>query len=187
MNASGIQDEPLDLAEALSRCARQDEGALRSILDAEGGRMLGVAQRMLNRRELAEEAVQDCMVQIWRMAHQFRASDGSARGWIFAVLRNRCRNILRDGRRLEHLSPDDLTAMQDARLNVSRQPLDALGDRVALKVCLAELEAKSRSAILLAYLGGFTHGEIAAIQSVPLGTAKSWIRRGLDQLRTCLS
>ena len=149
--------------------------------------MLGVAQRMLQRRELAEEAVQDCMVQIWRMAHQFRASDGSARGWIFAVLRNRCLNILRDGRRLEHLSPEDLTAMQDARLHATRQPLDALGDRVALKDCLAALEPKSRRAILLAYIGGFTHGEIAAIQSIPLGTAKAWIRRGLNHLRTCLS
>ena len=65
--------------------------------------------------------------------------------------------------------------------------LDALGDRVALKDCLTGLEPGTRRAILLAYIGGFTHGEIAAIQSVPLGTCKSWIRRGLDLLRRCLT
>lgn len=176
-----------DLADALQRCAAGDQQALRQILDAEGGRLLGVAHRMLQRRDLAEEAVQDCMVQIWRKAHQFRAGDGSARGWIFAILRNRCLNILRDGRRLESLAPADLTAMQDARLQAAGAGLDALGDRVALKDCLHGLEPASRRAILLAYVGGFTHGEIAAIQSVPLGTAKSWIRRGLDLLRRCLS
>ena len=178
------QDE---LTDALARCVDGDQSALRLILELEGGRLLGVAQRMLHRRELAEEAVQDSMVQIWRKAHQFRAGNGSARGWIFAILRNRCLNILRDGGRLSALPPEDLTAMQDARLLASGVGFDALADRVALKDCLSGLEPPTRQAILLAYVGGFSHGEIAAIQSVPLGTCKSWIRRGLDLLRRCLT
>jgi RNA polymerase sigma-70 factor, ECF subfamily len=186
-SAATATDGTVDLADALTRCARGEQQALRLILEAEGGRLLGIAQRMLQRRDLAEEAVQDSMVQIWRKAHQFRAGDGSARGWIFAILRNRCLNILRDGRRLESLPPEALTAMQDARLNAASAGLDALGDRVALKDCLTGLEPAARRAILLAYVGGFSHGEIAAIQSVPLGTCKSWIRRGLDLLRRCLS
>lgn len=185
--ATGAQGDADALADALLRCAQGDQEALRLILEAEGGRLLGIAQRMLHRRDLAEEAVQDCMVQIWRKAHQFRQGEGSARGWIFAILRNRCLNILRDGARLTTLSPQDLTAMQDARLQVAGAGLDALGERIALRDCLAGLEPPTRRAILLAYLGGFTHGEIAAIQSVPLGTCKSWIRRGLDLLRRCLS
>lgn len=176
-----------DLAKALSRCAAGDQKALRHILETEGGRMLGVAQRMLHRRDLAEEAVQDAMVQIWRKAQQFRAGEGSPRGWIFAILRNRCLNILRDGSRLSTLAPEDLTALQDARLRAADASWDRLGDRVALKDCLAGLEPPTRRAILLAYVGGFSHGEIAAIQAVPLGTCKSWIRRGLDILRGCLS
>ncbi|MFC0341398.1 sigma-70 family RNA polymerase sigma factor [Paracoccus niistensis] len=186
-SAAAAMDGAVDLADALGRCARGDQGALRLILEAEGGRLLGIAQRMLQRRDLAEEAVQDSMVQIWRKAHQFRAGDGSARGWIFAILRNRCLNILRDGRRLDSLSPEALTAMQDARLHAAGAGLDALGDTVALKDCLSGLEPPTRRAILLAYVGGFSHGEIAAIQSVPLGTCKSWIRRGLDLLRRCLA
>lgn len=185
--APAIKPRSEDLADALARCAKGDQQALRMILDQEGGKLLGVAQRMLHRRDLAEEAVQDCMVQIWRKAHQFRAGDGSARGWIFAVLRNRCLNILRDGGRLSTLSPADLTDMQDARLHAAGTAVDGLADRVALKDCLSGLEPATRRAILLAYIGGFSHGEIAAIQSVPLGTCKSWIRRGLDLLRRCLS
>ncbi|WP_265501391.1 sigma-70 family RNA polymerase sigma factor [Paracoccus beibuensis] len=186
-SAMAETDAPVDLTDALRRCAREEHQALRLILENEGGRMLGIAQRMLHRRDLAEEAVQESMVQIWRKAHQFRAGEGSARGWIFAILRNRCLNILRDGRRLESLPSETLTAMQDARLEAAGAGLDALGDRVALKDCLTGLEPATRRAILLAYVGGFTHGEIAAIQSVPLGTCKSWIRRGLDLLRRCLS
>ena len=189
MKTSAVAEtaRPVDLTDALRRCACGEQQALRQILDTEGGRLLGVAQRMLHRRDLAEEAVQESMVQIWRKAHQFRAGDGSARGWIFAILRNRCLNILRDGRRLESFSSDALTAMQDARMDAAGAGLDALGDRVALKDCLTGLEPGTRRAILLAYIGGFTHGEIAAIQSVPLGTCKSWIRRGLDLLRRCLT
>ncbi|GLS85310.1 RNA polymerase sigma factor [Cypionkella aquatica] len=176
-----------DLTAALAGCAAGDQAALRLILDQEGGRMLGIAQRMLHRRDLAEEAVQDALVQIWRKAQQFRAGEGAPRAWIFAVLRNRCLNILRDGKRLSTLAPDDLTAMQDARLQSVGAGWDRLGDKVALKDCLAVLEPPTRHAILLAYIGGYSHGEIAALQSVPLGTCKSWIRRGLDALRGCLS
>ncbi|WP_134725560.1 sigma-70 family RNA polymerase sigma factor [Paracoccus luteus] len=187
ISAAAATDEAVDLSDALLRCARGDQQALRLILETEGGRLLGVAHRMLQRRELAEEAVQDCMVQIWRKAHQFRAADGSARGWIFAILRNRCLNILRSGQRLESVPPEDLTAMQDARLHASAAGLDGMSDRIALKDCLTRLEPAAQRAILLAYVGGFSQGEIAAIQAVPLGTCKSWIRRGLELLRGCLS
>lgn len=147
---------------------------------------MGVAHRMLQRRDLAEEAVQDALVQIWRKAGQYRAGEGSARGWVFAILRNRCLNILRDGARLSTLDDASLLAMQDARQVSAVASWDSL-DSVALRDCLAGLDDTSRRAILLAYVGGYSHGEIAAIQSVPLGTCKSWIRRGLDTLRGCLS
>ncbi|MFG6083367.1 sigma-70 family RNA polymerase sigma factor [Paracoccus litorisediminis] len=176
-----------DLTDALRRCAQRDPQALRAILETEGGRMLGVAQRMLYRRDLAEEAVQDALVRIWQKAGQFRAGDGSARGWIFAILRNRCLNILRDGARLSTLPPEDLTAMQDARVQAADRAMDGLAEGLALRACLSQLERPRARAILLAHVGGFDHGEIAAILSVPLGTCKSWIRRGLETLRRCLT
>ena len=189
MNTSSAAETDLStvLSNALMRCAAGEQEALRLILDTEGGRLLGIASRMLQRRDLAEEAVQDTMVQIWRKAHQYRSGNGTARGWIYAILRNRCLNILRDGRRLETLSPDELTAMQDARLSAAEADIQLADEKAALRLCLEALDSRTRRSILLAHVGGFTHGEIAAIQSVPLGTCKSWIRRGLDLLRRCLS
>lgn len=183
-----MQVDSEDLSVALEGCARGEESALRRIFELEGGRLLGVAQRMLRRRDLAEEAVQDTLVQIWRKAAQFRAGEGSALGWIFAILRNRCLNILRDGGRITTMDAGALADLQEARRDqATTEAWDALGDRSALRDCLGELDAATRHSILLAYVAGFTHGEIAAIQDVPLGTAKSWIRRGLTALRGCLS
>lgn len=176
-----------EISEAIQGCARGEQAALRRIVELEGGRLLGIAQRMLHRRDLAEEAVQDALVQVWRRAVQFRAGESSGRGWLFAILRNRCRNILRDGARLSLLDEAALVALQDSRQGAAAASFDALPDRVALRDCLAALEPRARQAILLAYVGGFSHGEISALQAVPLGTCKSWIKRGLALLRGCLS
>ncbi|MEI4488969.1 sigma-70 family RNA polymerase sigma factor [Frigidibacter sp. MR17.14] len=176
-----------EISEAIQGCARGEQAALRRIVDLEGGRLMGIAQRMLHRRDLAEEAVQDALVLVWRRAVQFRAGESSGRGWLFAILRNRCLNILRDGARLSILDDAALAALQDGRRGAAVASIDALGDRVALKDCLATLEPRARQAILLAYVGGFSHGEISALQAVPLGTCKSWINRGLALLRRCLS
>lgn len=182
------EDGTNDLTDALLGCARGEQTALRRIFDLEAGRLLGVAQRMLRRRDLAEEAVQDTFVQIWRKASQFRAGESSPAGWIFAILRNRCLNILRDGGRLSMLDAPSLAALQESRRDAApAEAWDGLGDRSQLRSCLEGLEPTTRHSILLAYVAGFTHGEIAAMQDVPLGTAKSWIRRGLIALRDCLS
>ena len=81
---------------ALLACAAGDKLALRRIYDAEAARMLGVAQRLLRRRALAEEAVQDAFVLIWRHAARFDPERGSGLTWIYAILRNRSLSILRD-------------------------------------------------------------------------------------------
>lgn len=177
------RDDPL--REALLACARGEVAAIETILRLEGGRLLGVARRMLGRADLAEDALQEAMVQIWRKAGQYR--DGSARGWIYTLLRRRCLNMLRDGRRTETLAPEEIAALQDARLSaVPVEGWERLPGSGRLADCLAALDSASRHAILLAHVGGMSHGEIAGRLSVPLGTAKSWIRRGLLALRECL-
>lgn len=174
------------------------------ILSLEGPQLLGVARRILIRADLAEEALQDAMVLIWRKAgQQGRTQDqsqdgrpgsgsgsgaGSARGWIYAVLRNRCLTILRDGARLSSLSPEELTRLQEARQDlVPEEGWKLLAGTGRLGECLDALDDPARRAILLAHVAGYSHGEISARQGVPLGTAKSWIRRGLASLRACLS
>lgn len=168
------------LAAALSRCAGGDRAALRVIYDAEAGRMIGVAFRILRRRDLAEEAAHDALLRIWRGARGFDPARGSARNWIFAIVRNRALTILRDeGRFLpdngeEPVAPDFATAV------------DRLPENSALRRCLETLDIKQRSAVVYSYVFGLSHGELAGKMSVPLGTAKSWTRRGLMSLQECM-
>ncbi len=174
-----------DANAALRACAAGDRAALRALYDREAARMLGVAIRLLRRRALAEEAVQDAFVQIWRRASSFDPARGDARTWIYAVLRNRALNILRGESRTDLV--DDFTSMEIASDEDDPETLVAkLSDAGALRRCLEGLETDRRQAIVLAYVHGLSHGELAGRMGVPLGTAKSWIRRSLGSLRECL-
>jgi RNA polymerase sigma-70 factor, ECF subfamily len=174
----------LDHADTLEACARGDRSALRNLFEAEGPRLLGVAQRILHRRELAEEALQEGFAQIWRSADRFDRSAGSARGWIYAIVRNKALNMLRDAARETNLPPEDLDRLRDSAVETSWDGLDPEG---RLRQCLGELDPSRRQAILLAYVAGLTHGEIAGKMRIPLGTAKAWVRRTLIALRDCMT
>ena len=177
---------PLALDAALRACAAGDRGALRAIYHAEAPRMLGVALRLLRRRPLAEEAVQDAFVLIWRQAGSFDPARGEARTWIYAILRHRALNILRGEARTELV--DDFEPMGLASEDESPEAVIArLCEVGALRRCLDRLEPERRRAVALAYIHGLTHGELAARLGVPLGTMKSWIRRSLLALRDCLA
>lgn len=176
----------IDLAEALRRCASGDRAPLRAIYDAEAPRMLGVAMRLLRRRALAEEAVHDTFMQVWQRAATFDPSRGEARTWLYAILRHRALNILRTETRtdlVDDFEPMGLTSDEEDPETIALR----LSDTGALKRCLERLEPVRRQAILLAYVNGLTHGELAGRLNVPLGTMKSWIRRSLLQLRECLA
>jgi RNA polymerase sigma factor (sigma-70 family) len=175
-----------DLDEALRACARGDRAALRAIYDAEAPRMLGVALRLLRRPALAEEAVQDAFVQIWRRAASFYPARGGARTWLYAVLRHRALNILRGESRtdlVDDFEPMGLTSDEENTEHL----ITRLSEAGALRRCLEGLEPPRRKAIVLAYVHGLSHGELAGRLGVPLGTVKSWIRRSLISLRECLA
>ena len=159
--------------------------ALEDLYAREAPRMIGIAERILRRRALAEEAVHDAFLAAWRHAGERHGEAGSARGWLYAIVRNRALNILRGERRLD-LSDD--SSVFEA---VSEEPdpeavTVGLSENAALRRCLEGLEPERRKAILLAFVQGLTHGELAERLGLPLGTLKSWIRRGLLQLRECL-
>lgn len=189
--AKDVEDDRR-LAEALRRCAQGDRSALRMIFDAESGRLLAMAERILGRRDLAEEALQEGMVRVWRRAGQYGGrnglEDGSARGWINAVVRNAALTQLRkdsrqpvslDDAAIETIANADLAASADAAIA-------ALDASSRLRVCLDALDPSKRACVLMAYLFGYTHGEIAGRIGAPLGTVKAWVRRGLAALRECL-
>ena len=166
---------------ALRRCAQGDRPALRVVFDNEAAAMLGIAYRILRRRDLAEEIVQEAFVRVWRNAASYDPELGSVRSWLFAIVRNLALNALRDGRRELPLGDDAAGSEHEAHSMSGR-----LAENSALRRCLERLDENRRSCLLLAYVGGFSHGEIAGRLGAPLGTVKAWIRRGLQALRECM-
>lgn len=174
-----------DYDAALTACASGDSRALKALYDVEAPRMLGVAMRLLKRQSLAEDAVHDAFVNIWSKASSFNADLGGGRGWMYAILRNRALNMLRGEDRIDFT--DDLESFGLA--SEDENPEDAMSrmsDASALRRCLETLDEPKRNAIVLAYMHGLSHGELAGKLGVPLGTMKSWIRRGLLALKECL-
>jgi RNA polymerase sigma factor (sigma-70 family) len=179
-------DRAIDLATALGACAAGDRAALRVIYDALSPQMLGVAIRLLRRRDLAEEALHDSFVRIWQNASSFDPARGEPRSWIFAILRHRALNILRGEARTDLV--DDFEPFGLVSDDADPESLvSGLSDAGALKRCLERLDPARRNVIVLAYVNGLSHGELAGKLGVPLGTVKSWIRRSLSSLRECLA
>ncbi len=182
-----VQRAGADSADRLmERVARGDRAALASLFAAEAGRLIAIARRIVRRTDLAEEVVQDAFVAAWQRAAQFDAARGSARGWLTTMVRNRALNAIRDGARLEYVDADVLAEVGD-RESDAHDAFDRLADGHALRGCLQRLEEPRRRAILLCYVTGLSHGEVAATLRKPLGTVKAWIRRGMSALQECLS
>jgi RNA polymerase sigma-70 factor (ECF subfamily) len=181
----GVTDADFDYAAALAACARGDRSALREIYAREAGRLMGVALRIVRRREIADEVLHDAFLQIWQKAATYDPALGSGRGWIFSIVRHRALNSLRGMSRETLVEEAPLTEVEDD----APDPLERLvgsRDTEALARCLGELDESKRRCILLAYLDGLTHVEIAARLAAPLGTIKAWIRRGLASLKECM-
>ncbi|MCA0320421.1 MAG: sigma-70 family RNA polymerase sigma factor [Proteobacteria bacterium] len=173
----------IDLKDALARCGRGEKAALRVIYESECPAMIGVALRIVKRRELAEEVVQEAYVKIWRNAHRYDPELGPPKAWLYAIVRNQALNVLRDGRREDLVDevPEDMGSAVEAYQAIERLP-----DASALRRCLDGLEPRRRASLVMAYVDGFSHGEIAGRLAVPLGTVKAWIRRSLVALKECM-
>ncbi|WP_044561355.1 sigma-70 family RNA polymerase sigma factor [Azospirillum sp. B4] len=168
----------------MGRVAEGDQGALRQIYEREAARLHGIALRIVRRPEVAADALHDAFLQIWRNAGAFSTGMGSAPAWMTSIVRYRALDAARRMGR-ESLTdtipdaaddaPDPLRALEDAR------------DAAGVTRCLQRLDEKSRRAIVLAFVEGLSHGQVAERLATPLGTVKSWIRRGLSSLKECLA
>jgi RNA polymerase sigma-70 factor (ECF subfamily) len=181
-----VSEKKEDHSDLIVACGRGDKAALQEIYRREAGAMIGVAARIVKRRELAEEVVQESFVAIWRYAARFDPTIGSGRAWLFQIVRNRALNMLRDTSRELPTEEGALNAAVDADAYYENA-YERLANNSALKRCLEELEPRRRQGILLAFVEGMSHGEIAAKLKVPLGTTKSWLRRSLIALRECMA
>jgi RNA polymerase sigma factor (sigma-70 family) len=174
------------LAAALMRVGEGDGAALRMVYRDTSAKLFGVCLRILNDKSEAEDMLQDVYVTVWRKAASFDPGRASPITWLVAIARNRAIDRLRSSavtRRTEPIEAAD--AVSDlAPAAVERVELAQQHQRLAR--CLEELEGQHSAAIRAAFLDGSTYGELAQQMSVPLGTMKSWIRRGLLKLRACL-
>jgi len=163
-----------------------DRAALRVVYQDTSAKLFGVCLRILKDRGEAEDVLQEVFVTVWRRAASFDPGRASPITWMVAIARNRAIDRLRASavsRRMEPIESADAVS-DPAPAAVERVELAQQHQR--LSRCLEELEARHASAIRAAFLDGTTYEELAARMSVPLGTMKSWIRRGLLKLRTCL-
>jgi RNA polymerase sigma-70 factor (ECF subfamily) len=174
------------LAAALVRVAGGDRAALRTIYQDTSAKLFGVCLRILNDRGEAEDVLQDVYVTVWRKAGTFDPGRASPITWMVTIARNRAIDRLRAtavSRRMEPIEAADAVS-DPSPVAVERVELAQQHQRLA--GCLQELEARHSAAIRAAFLDGATYEELAARMKVPLGTMKSWIRRGLLKLRACL-
>lgn len=170
----------------LGRCARRDEPALRELYELVAPQLFGILLRILRRRALAEEALQDVIVKIWQRADQYMAYRGRAMAWMAAIARYRAIDLLRiqhSNAPLEEVPEEMLADISSAEFldTTSTERL-----RRALSDCLGLLSNEQRRCLTLAYMDGYSHDQIANTVASPLGTVKSWMRRGLASLKRCL-
>ncbi len=179
------------LMDLIDRVARRDEAALKALYDLTSSKLYGLSMRVVGKAEWAEDALQETFLQIWRSAGDYRASLSPPMAWLGLIVRSRSLDYLRRrSAERTHLTDEIDDAMSDTLEGDSPNPMDttlASQQAWALHQCLGQLENRQREVVSLAYLRDLSHGELAEQLSLPLGTVKTWIRRGLDQLRTCMS
>jgi RNA polymerase sigma-70 factor (ECF subfamily) len=176
-----------ELAGLLGRCATADSSALQRLYELVSPILFACLTRILRRRALAEEALQDVFVSIWQRAGQFSPTRGRPMTWMMSIARYRAIDLLRHERLVPQLVPDlpERVAAQPESEAEGSSPawLPASG---LLEHCLALLSEQQRHCLKLAFVGGNSHEDISRLTGSPLGTVKSWIRRGLQSLRQCL-
>ena len=173
-----------EIAQLLVSCASGDATAFRRLYELQSAPLYGLALRITRQPTLAADAVHDALLQVWRNAERFDPTRGSARAWLATLVRYRAMDAVRKTRR------EVPSLEQDERADTDPDPLDRLlstQDGQALHRCLQDVAPERRTLVVMAFVDGLTHAEIATRLRQPMGTVKSTIRRALLTLRTCLS
>ena len=174
------------IAELLAAAGRRDQRAFARLYELSSARLFGVALKLLRRRDWAEEVLQEAFVSIWQHAGDYNAGLAAPLTWMTAIVRNRCLDWLR---RPKHETTSDDETLFESIPDDALGPLEQLVQSAvsrSLFSCLQRLAARERQTIALAFLHGLTHAELADHLKETLGTVKTYVRRGLAQLKDCL-
>lgn len=173
------------LGAALARVASGDRAALRQVYDLTSAKLFGVCLRISQDREAAEDILQDVYIKVWNRAGRFDPTRASPITWLCAIARNTAIDARRASAGPTMVGEALAAEIADDRA-LAPELIDAEQDRARILDCLEALEEKQGRAIRAAFFDGFTYSQLAERMAVPLGTMKSWVRRGLLQLRECL-
>jgi RNA polymerase sigma-70 factor (ECF subfamily) len=175
------------LMELLARTTLHDQQAFAELYRRTSPHLYAVALRILREPAAAEEVLQESFVNIWHHAESYVAARSQPLTWLTSIVRNRCLDQLRR-HEVETVTMDD----EEEGVAIAAEdptPLETLisgADALAVKDCVEALEPGQKQAIALAFFQGLSHSELARHLRQPLGTVKSWVRRGLERLRGCL-
>lgn len=173
------------LVEALIRTGEADRDAFRTVYRLTSAKLFGICLRICDDRQGAEDVLHDVYLTIWHRAGGYQPGRASPISWLATIARNRAIDWRRRQGRTRAAPVDEAGAMADGT-PAQDDALIADETHMRLHDCLEAIELRQRSAIRSAFFGGLTYAELAVAQAVPLGTMKSWVRRGLLALRECL-
>ena len=181
---AGASSSRQDLIDALKRSAAGDQTAFKRVYASTSAKLFGIILRILGQRDLAEDVLQEVYIRVWQRAGDFDPAVSSPISWLVAIARNRA---LDETRRKTNRSLDDCPEL--LQTPSGDNPLaehEQKEERLRLLACLDRLEPDKRLVIVRAYHYGMTREEIARIMNRPTATVKTWLRRGLAQIRDCL-
>ncbi len=187
---SSPENEALEEIRLLAAVAAGDRQAFRQLYARYSAALFSLALRLVGDTGAAEETLQDAFVKIWRHAADYDARKSRPFTWAVTILRRTCIDHLRKHRRFPDPLPlpeDDTAPTELFTRETTRQTTEVREATDLLRATLAAVSPPQRTALELALFSALTHAEIAARLSQPAGTVKTWIRRGLLELRATLN
>ena len=187
--ADSAADRSAKLADLLARTALSDQAAFTDLYRLTAPHLYAVAVRILREPAIAEDTLQEAFVSVWHHAGSYNAAMAKPQTWLTSIVRNRCLD------RLRRREPDTVTMTRDEDeiemefAGSGPTPVELLltgADAHSVRECVNGLEGGQKQAIALAFFQGLSHAELAEHLQQPLGTVKSWVRRGLERLKKCL-
>jgi len=187
-------DRSRDLSQLLARAGMGDRAAFAALYDKSSSHLFAVVLRICRDRAQAEDILQEVYVNVWRAASVFDAAQSQPLTWLTSIARNRAIDSLRRAQtqpRLQtaHASDHEDSDVYDATADDTPGPFELLSrasDARELSHCMKDLSAQQRQSVALAFYDGLSHAEVAEKMGQPLGTVKSWVRRALLALKSCL-
>jgi RNA polymerase sigma-70 factor (ECF subfamily) len=172
--------------ELLASCDQGSESAFEELYLLCSAQLFGVLMRILSIEAVAEEALQDSFVKIWQKAGSFRPESGAPMAWMCSIARHQALDLLRRRSTREGHERADPLGLIEQTPDQAKPLYEMSDDASILMQCLEKLNKEVSECLVRAYCEGYSYEELAHRNGAPLGTVKSWIRRGLISLRECV-